>query len=180
VSTFPLQLRTASGPVRWFIGGFLVAMTFGYATGLYFVRDTTKLTAQGTAEQFRGNDTGGADGADPAEGAEIKFAKSTPELLTIVHTHVTSYALIFLGVGAVFLGSSAPRRLKAFLAAEPFVGTVVLFGAMMALPFASPGWAAALAWAMMLAGLLTTASFFVMAGWSFWDLLRARPGGVDR
>lgn len=176
------RLRTLEGPARWLLVSFLVTMAFGYASGLYFVRDTTHLTAKGTEEQFRGNEettiaSAEADldaGAEAEPAGEIKFAKATPEMLTIIHTHVTSYALIFLGVGAVFLGSSARRRVKTALLVEPFVATCVLFGGMGAVRYLSPAWAAPSAWLMMLAGLSTTVVFAVMVGWSLWELCTPR------
>ncbi len=161
------RLDRMPGPWRVLLTAFLITMTAGYLTGLYFVAFTTQGSPQGVAEQFRGN-----EGAPAEEVAEIKYEKSLVEMLSIIHTHVTSFALIFLSIGGIFLLGRARPRTKAVLAAEPFVATLVLFGGMAALRWLGPAWAKPMAFVMMAAGFSTFVCLIAMVGASLWEMWR--------
>lgn len=166
-----IRLRDLRGSPRLFLSAFLVVMSAGYFHGLYFVDFTTHSSAEGTVIQFRGNED------LPFEsGGEIKYAKTLPEMLNIIHSHLISFALIFFGVGGVFLFSTVKDRLKAILALEPFVATLVLFGGMWGVRYAPEGlWSTAIAWTMLLAGVVTAICFTVMVSVSLWEMWRGAP-----
>lgn len=164
-----LALRSVQPTTRWFLTAFLVTVTFGYAAGLFFVAQTTSVSSEGTVQQFRGNEN-----VPISEIDEIKYAKDTLEMMSIIHTHVTSFALIYLAVGGIFLLSSFDSRIKLFLAIEPFAATLLLFGGMAALRYFGAGVSVAFAWIMMAAGMMTTICFLSMVGLSLYDLWRTR------
>ncbi len=164
MNEFP-RLATLRGLPRAFLTAFLVTLTIGYLTGVYFVDYTTHGTPSGVVQQFRGNED------LPMEAVqEIKYPKSDREMLNIIHAHVTSFALIFLGAGGVFLLSSVRPRLKKWLVIEPFIATLVLFGSMAAVRYAPDAWALPLAVLMVVAGLTTFIALLVMVGLSLWEL----------
>lgn len=161
----------AMGPTaRWLVTAFLVTIGFGYSVGLVFVEQTTGVAPEGTVEQFRGNED-----VPMSEVSEIKYRKDTLEMLNIVHAHVTSFALIYLAVGGIFLLSSYKARLKTILAVEPFVATILLFGGMLCLRYLGAGLSQVFALIMMIAGAATAVCFYLMVGLSLFDLWR--PAG---
>lgn len=170
MTDLPFRLRDLDGIARWFVTAFLVTMTAGYLTGIYFVAFTTHTTPQGTVHQFRGNQDVPIEELGEAE--ELKYEKGDLEMLNIIHSHVTSFALIFFAVGGIFLFSSMGPRWKLALAVEPFVATILLFGGMAAIRYLPAGWAFPAAIVMMAAGLSTFAAVLVMAGRSLWDMWR--------
>lgn len=161
------QLR---GIERSFVTAFLITLTVGYLTGIYFVDFSTGSTPTGIVQQLRGNED------QPIEGlTEIKYPKSPREMLTIIHTHVVSFGLIFFGVGGVFLFSGVRRKLKYILIVEPFVATLVLFGSMALVRYLPPGWIYPFSLLMMLAGLTTFVALILMVGISLYEMWAGRP-----
>lgn len=167
IGHLPSSLNVLPSTVRWFLTAFLATITFGYVAGVYFVSHTTDFSAEGTVQQFRGNED-----VPISEVEEIKYGKDTLEMMNVIHTHVTSFALIYLAVGGIFLFGSFDPRLKAFLALEPFVATLLLFGSMTGLRFFGDETSEAFAWLMLVAGLTTTLCFLAMVGLSVFDIWR--------
>jgi len=162
-----IRLAALDRPVRLLLTSFLITILLGYSAGVYFVGHTTKVTPAGTVEQFRGNESVPIDEVD-----EIKYAKDTLEMMNIIHTHVTSFALIYLAIGGIFLFTGFNPKLKVILAVEPFVATIVLFGGMAVLRYLGTDSSTWIAAVMMAAGLLTTGAFYVMVLLSLRDLWR--------
>ncbi len=163
-------LSQIRGIPRLFLSAFLITLTCGYLAGVYFVDETTGNTPSGISQQFRGNES------LPLEMVqEIKYPKSTREMLNIVHSHVTSFALIFFAVGALFLLSSAPEKAKMFLVVEPFCATLLIFGSMVGVRYLPASWAVPLATVMMLAGLTTFGALMTMVGISLFEMWSGRP-----
>lgn len=128
---------------------------------------TTRL--QGWCNPFRGNEE------VPLEAVqEIKYPKSPYEMLHIVHAHITSFALIFLAVGRLFLDTSVSARWKAILTLEPFAATLLLFGGMVAVRFLPKSWALPASWVMLVAGASTFIGLHAMIGRMLWEMWHPR------
>ncbi|RMG69096.1 MAG: hypothetical protein D6715_00620 [Calditrichaeota bacterium] len=163
-------LSQIRGVPRLFLSAFLITLTCGYLSGIYFVHLTTGNSPAGISQQFRGNES------LPLEQVkEIKYPKSTREMLNIVHSHVTSFALIFFAVGAIFLLSSLPDGMKKFLLVEPFVATLLLFGGMVGVRYLPAGWALPLGILMMVAGITTFLVLLAMVGICLYEMWAGRP-----
>ncbi len=158
-------LKETDGVLRLFLTAFLLTISFGYGTGIYFVAHTTHVSASGTVEQFRGNED-----ASTGSETEIKFEKSTLEMLNVIHAHVTTFSLIYLAVGGIFLFSSFSKRLRSILSVEPFVATIILFGGMVGVRFMDESVATVMAWIMMIAGGSTFLAFGAMVALSLRDM----------
>lgn len=116
---------------------FLLTLSFGYFTGILFVKHTTEFTPQGVEESYNGNQTDEIvaeedwenDDWEEEENAEpIKYKKSEQEIISIVHSHVISFSLIFLSLGIILLLTSIPLWLKKILIIEPFISIILTFG----------------------------------------------------
>ncbi len=101
---------------------FLMILSIGFYTGLGFVSNTTGVTPNGIESQYLGNEN--EDGVV----MEMKFKKSEREMLTIIHTHTMSLALVFGIVGFLVSLTGLPNKFKLFLMIEPFVSVALTFG----------------------------------------------------
>lgn len=119
-----------------FIFAFLLTLSFGYYTGVLFVKHTTEFTPQGIEESYNGNQIDVVDSEEDWENDDwedenaipIKYKKSEQEIISIVHSHVISFSLIFLLLGGIVMLTSIPVWLKKLLIIEPFISIVLTFG----------------------------------------------------
>ena len=119
-----------------FIFAFLLTLSFGYYTGVIFVKHTTEFTPHGIEENYNGNQTEEVITEDDWENDEwgrenfdpLKYKKSEQEIISIVHAHVISFSLIFLLLGVIVMLTSIPVWLKKMLIIEPFISIVLTFG----------------------------------------------------
>ncbi|MFH6601995.1 hypothetical protein ACEZ3G_00790 [Maribacter algicola] len=145
-------LGTLPKEIRAFIACFVVVLSIGFFTGLFFVSETGSTDPVGMEENYLGNE------AD--EEAEVmKFKKSQREMLTIVHTHILSMSLIFFLLGALVWITKASKTLKLFLTIEPFFSVIMTFGGIYLLR-SGILW---MKYVVMFSGMLMTATFAVSA-----------------
>jgi hypothetical protein len=117
-----LQLRKTSGALRTFLIMFVISLSFGYASGLYYISISSGFTGKSVEENYLGNE-------DDEEADTMKFKMKEKEVLSIIHSHVISFALIFLALGLLLFHSSFSTKLIAFLSIEPFISLILSFGA---------------------------------------------------
>ncbi len=145
LGTFPMEIRV-------FVACFVIVLSIGFFTGLFFVSETGSTDPVGMEENYLGN--------EEDEGAEVmKFKKSEREMLTIVHTHILSMSLIFFLLGGLVWITKASKKLKLFLTVEPFFSVILTFGGIYLL------WSGVLwmKYIVMFSGMLMTATFAVSA-----------------
>jgi len=143
--TFPKEIKI-------FIACFVVVLSIGFFTGLFFVSETDSNNPAGMEENYLGNE-------DDEDAAVMKFKKSEREMLTIVHTHILSMSLIFFLLGCLVWITKASNKLKLFLTVEPFFSIILTFGGIYLL------WTGILwmKYVVMFSGFLMTATFVVSA-----------------
>jgi len=116
-----ITLENVTGLWRNLLIAFVITLSFGYATGMYYLTLTSGTQTQTIEENYLGNE------AD--ESAEVmKFKKSEKEVISIIHSHVISFSLIFLSIGSLLLLTSYPTPLKSILVIEPFISIILTFG----------------------------------------------------
>lgn len=143
--TFPKEIKI-------FIACFVVVLSVGFFTGLFFVAETESNSPAGMEENYLGNE-------DDDETTVMKFKKSEREMLTIVHTHILSMSLIFFLLGSLVWITKAPKKLKLFLTIEPFLSVILTFGGIYLL-WSGIIW---MKYVVMISGFLMTLTFFVSA-----------------
>lgn len=114
IQTFPKE-------VKLLIATFIVVLSIGFYTGLLFVGETSSANPNGIEEQYLGNE------ADE-EAIVMKFKKSEKEMLTLVHGHILSMAIIFFLVGAILSTTQLNLKFKTFLMVEPLISVLLTFG----------------------------------------------------
>lgn len=107
--------------VKNFLSVFVLVMSFGYGVGVYYISQTSGTSAISLQENYVGNE-------DDLDAEEMKFKKPEKAILTLVHGHVVSFALIFGMMGFMLFFSSYSKGLVTFLAVEPMVSTLTTFG----------------------------------------------------
>jgi hypothetical protein len=155
------RLRHLPRYARNFCIAFVVMLSIGYFTGIAFVFQTDSNSPTGVEENYNGNE-------DHSEAMEMKFKKSPREMLTIVHTHILSLSLIFFASGILLFFSEAPKKLKSFLMVEPFVSVLATFGGIYLIWYGFT----AMAYVVILSGLLMTISYILSIIYIIGELLR--------
>ena len=107
--------------IRWFIAIFVITLSVGFFSGLFFVEQTSTASPSGIEENYLGNE-------QDVEAEIMIFKKSQREMLTLIHTHILSLSMLFFLMGILVWGTRLPRALKMFLAIEPFLSLILTFG----------------------------------------------------
>lgn len=155
-------LRSLPGPLKTLVFWFMIVLTVGVTVGIGYVVFTTRLTPAATITHYQGD-------ATPDDlGMPQQYAKPFTEMLLTTHTHVISFGLIYLIVGALFyLNSTLPSGWTRLLMIEPLVATLTTFGSIWGVRFLGNGWV----WVLLPSGILMYTSYYIMAGIIFWELL---------
>lgn len=147
---FSGQIHKLPKEIKLLITVFIVVLSIGFYTGLLFVNETSTTTAKGIQENYIGNESD--------EDAEtMKFKKSEREMLSIVHSHTLSMAMIFFFIGLLVSITSLKKPFKTFLMLEPFFSVLFTFGGIYLL------WKGVLwmKYVVMFSGALMTLSFTI-------------------
>jgi hypothetical protein len=116
-----ITLENLTGLWRKLLIAFVVTLSFGYGTGMYYLTLTSGTQTQSIEENYLGNET-------DESALEMKFKKPEKEVISIIHSHVISFSLIFLSIGGLLLLTSYTTRLKSILIIEPFISIILTFG----------------------------------------------------
>ena len=145
-------LLTFPKEIKMFIASFVVILSIGFFTGLFFVSETDSTNPVGIEENYLGNE-------DDEDASVMKFKKSEREMLTIVHTHILSMSMIFFLLGCLVWITKASKKLKLFLTIEPFFSVILTFGGIYLL------WSGVLwmKYIVVFSGVLMTATFTASA-----------------
>ncbi|MGB5499992.1 MAG: hypothetical protein WBM77_13770 [Maribacter sp.] len=114
LSTFPKEIKI-------FIASFVIILSIGFFTGLFFVNETSSMSTTGIEENYLGNE-------NDDNATIMKFKKSEREMLTIVHTHILSMSFIFFLLGILVWMTKLSKQMKLFLTVEPFFSVILTFG----------------------------------------------------
>ena len=114
------QLHTLPKSLRRALTVFLLALSFGYVSGLDMLKNTTDFKAEGVEKNVLGNEI-------DTEAEQLYFKMSERELQGIIHSHVVSLAVLFLILSVMLYFSSYNNGIKNFLMLEPTISLVVTF-----------------------------------------------------
>jgi hypothetical protein len=158
-----LSLTKVKGTTRVFLFMFVFCLSFGYATGLYYISISSGFTVASVSENYLGNE-------DDEEAELMKFKMKEKEVLSIIHSHVVSFSLMFLTLGFLLFQSSFPSKLISVLTIEPFISIILTFGGIWFL-WKGVEWAK---YIILLSGTLMHIIFIAGATLVLVDLLRKR------
>ena len=155
-------LNQLSSNVRYFLLAFIVCLTIGVTVGLVYVWKTTSMSPAGAAEHYSGSVVSGD--LDIPE----KYPKSVESMLLTTHTHVISFAMIFLVLGGIFsLNSLIKGSLKTFVIIEPFITVLGTFGSIWGMRYLSSVYS----YLSIIFGVMTYFTFYFMVGVVLYDLI---------
>ena len=120
------QLRDLPKVLKLAVASFLLVLVFGYGSSFILLSDTTSFTPTGISENYLGNE-------DSEEEGPLKFRKSKYEMLSTVHTHAFSLAVLFLIMSLLIYMTNINKRLKSFLMIEPLLSIILTFGSLVLL-----------------------------------------------
>jgi len=155
-------LNQLSSNVRYFLLVFIVCLTIGVTVGLVYVWKTTSMSPAGASEHYSGSVVSGD--LDIPE----KYPKSVESMLLTTHTHVISFAMIFLVLGGIFsLNSLIKGSLKTFVIIEPFITVLGTFGSIWGMRYLSSVYS----YLSIIFGVMTYFTFYFMVGVVLYDLI---------
>ena len=155
-------LNQLSSNVRYFLLVFIVCLTIGFTVGLVYVWKTTSMSPAGASEHYSGSVVSGD--LDIPE----KYPKSVESMLLTTHTHVISFAMIFLVLGGIFsLNSLIKGSLKTFVIIEPFITVLGTFGSIWGMRYLSSVYS----YLSIICGVMTYFTFYFMVGVVLYDLI---------
>lgn len=158
-----IRLENITGLWRKLLLAFVITLSFGYGTGMYYLTLTSGTQTQSIEENYLGNESD--------ENAEVmKFKKPEKEVVSIIHSHVISFSLIFLAIGVLFLMTSFSSWLKTLLVIEPFISIMLTFGGIW-LMWKGVAW---MKYVIIISGTLMNLTYLLMAGLVLVVLLRRR------
>jgi hypothetical protein len=158
---FSGSLASFPKEIKLLIGIFLVVLSIGFISALQFVNLTTEASPKGIQENYLGNE-------EDLEAEEMKFAKNEKQLLSILHTHILSMAVIFFILSLLVASADIHYGLKKFLMVEPLLSVLFTFGGIYIL------WKGILwmKYVVMVSGALMTFSFVVSVALVFLGLFK--------
>ena len=161
INSLPI-LNQLSSNVRYFLLAFIVCLTIGVTVGLVYVWETTSMSPAGASEHYSGSVVSGD--LDIPE----KYPKSVEGMLLTTHTHVISFAMIFLVLGGIFsLNSLIKGPLKTFFIIEPFVTVLGTFSSIWGMRYLSSVYS----YLSIIFGVMTYFTFYFMVGVVLYDLI---------
>ena len=99
----------------------LIALAFGYLSGLDLLEQTTDFKSKGIEENVLGNEID--EFAD-----ELHFKMSKRQLHAIIHSHVITLGLLFVLLSIMLFFTSYSQGMKSFLMIEPMISLIITFG----------------------------------------------------
>lgn len=162
------SLENLTGLWHKLLIAFVITLSFGYGAGMYYLTLTSGTQTQSIEENYLGNE------ADESA-LEMKFKKPEKEVVSIIHSHVISFSLIFLSIGGLLLLTSYPPRLKSLLIIEPFVSILLTFGGIWFM-WKGIGW---MKYVIIASGALMNLAYVAMALMVLIALLRPRRSIKD-
>ena len=152
--------------IKYFLAAFLLLMSLGVSLGLVYVYETTEMTSGGTEEHYTGSTS--EDDIDIPE----KYPKEFESMLLTTHTHLISFSFIFFFLGLIFyMNSTITGGWKTFIIIEPFISVLITFGSIWGVRYSSLIYSNYI----ILFGILTYLSFYLMVAMSLYELLVKKP-----
>lgn len=147
---FSLRLRDIPGPIKNLLRLYLIIQTLGFFLGLFLVGNISNYSAKGIQEHYRGSQV------ENAFEMPEKFPISLKALLITTHSHVISFAQIFLILSFLIFFCELPASIKKFLMYEPLVSIFTTFGGIWGLRYVHP----AFLYVIIISSVLLYTSYF--------------------
>ena len=145
------KLHTLPRSLRRTLTVFLLALSFGYFSGLNMLKNTTDFKSEGVEKNVLGSEI-------DEQAEELYFKMSERELHGIIHSHVVSLAVLFLILSVMLYLSSYSNGIKNFLMLEPTISLVVTFGGLWLL-WSGISW---VKYVIMISGILMHLSIIII------------------
>ena len=158
-----IYLKNLEQQLKYFLTLFLITMSIGIFTGLYYVYITTSIKKEGTIERFNGSDI------DNTEKFEVP--KPLENMVLTTHNHILSFSMITLLIGIIFyFNSIISGKLKLFLLLEPYISTILTFGSLWGIRYLNESFF----YIMMFSAVIMYMCWYIMIFVSLYELIRKK------
>tara|TARA_Y100001960_G_C14689193_1_gene835470 strand:+ start:1063 stop:1539 length:477 start_codon:yes stop_codon:yes gene_type:complete len=140
------------------IVSYLIVLGIGMTFGLGYVYLTSEMNPTGMVEQYLGNN----------DEWEPKLPKTTLDLVSHAHDHMTMFSIIFLSIGFIFNQNSFIKgSWKKILMIEPFLSIIITFMGFFILRYITNTFA----YIIMLSSGLMYVCFYIMLFVCLYELI---------
>lgn len=153
------KIGTAPKHVKVALSFFLVVIGLAYVIGLVNIYDKTHFSYDGVVKSYRGSEE------------EMIYGKEFGDMVSVSHTHLGSWAMMFFLVLTVFMFTGFGPKLKVVFGTLPFVFMTADIGSMWLTRYVAPGFA----WLLMLSGAVLASLFCLLLLFSLYDLWLRKP-----
>lgn len=162
-----LYLKNLTKDIKFILISFLITLSAGILTGMIYVIKTTESKPTGIIEHYNGQNE--FIDEDISKWDEIPQTKKyLHDMLETTHTHVTSFAIISILIGAIFyLNSIINNKIKILLIIEPFISTLITFSSLWIMRYVNDSFA----YLVMFSAMLLYPCWLIMIGVSLYELL---------
>lgn len=157
------SIHQFSKEIKFLIFAFICTLSIGFFGGITFVNQTTEGNPNGIEERYNGNE-------EDEDATVMKFKKSKPEVLTLVHNHILSLSMIFFVLSLTLSTTSIHKKLQLFLMIEPFLSIIFTFGGIYFL-WTGIAW---MKYVIMISGVFMTITFCISVLIILFQLLQKK------
>ena len=160
-----ITLNSLPAALRKLIFGATLLLSAGVTVGLFYLYDTTSLSADGAVSRYRG------DIADGEIDIPESYPKPLSDLLLTTHNHLIGFSFIFIILCTIFYFTSLLSQFwKNFFMLEPFLSVLVTFGSLWLVRFLDVDYI----YLTIISAFLTYASYYFMTAVIWYELLSKR------
>ena len=124
-------LKDLNNDAKYILVSFLITISIGILVGMLYVLYTTDNKPKGIIEHYKGTEEINYDDWDDYLDRLPKTEKYLHDMLETTHTHIISFSIISILLGAIFyFNSIIGGKLKLFLIIEPFISTIITFSSL--------------------------------------------------
>lgn len=157
-----MQLRNLEGGLKAILFSLTLILCVGTATGIAYMTQSVGTNPHEIQIHYNGDPIPAPTQSVSLEEESIEeipenIAMEQGVLLSVIHSHVSSFALIFGCMGILVWFTRLPKTLKLSLALEPLWGTAITFGSIWLMRFVHPDFV----WLTIISGTIMYGCFFI-------------------
>lgn len=165
-----MKLRDLEGGLKAILFSLTLMLCLGNITGLLYLTQSVGTSTTQAIVHYNGDPVAPAPSADEIEEIPENVATDAKTLLSITHSHISSFTLIFGAMGILVWFTKLPTRLKTSLAVEPIWGGALTFGGIWLMRYVHPDFV----WLVAISGGMMYSFFFVSALAVLWEICQKR------
>ena len=154
------HLENLPQELKYLLSAFLISLSIGILMGLSYVYMTTDMKPDGITERYNGSDV-------KINEIPENYPKPIENMILTTHNHLIMFSIISILLGYIFYHNSIINGwAKTLIILEPFIGTIIMFGALWLMRYVNPSFN----YLVALSSIITYTMWFLMIMISLFNL----------